>query len=934
MPTRQSGPGWRPSDYNLTVEGALGSDGDGDGLHPLVEPLEVARGSAAVMAAMFGKTQDLRIGRYLLLERIGEGGMGVVFRAYDPQLRRELAIKVLHPSVEASAERTLREAQALAQLSHPNVVPIHDVGTDAGRTFLAMAYLEGDTVSAWREAASRPWQEIVEVFIKAGRGLAAAHARGLVHRDFKPDNVLVGHDGRVHVLDFGLAKSTDGPELPSIEESPELETSALDLALTDAGRLVGTPAYLAPERYLGAPATAAADQYAYCVALFEAVSGKLPFRASTLRELVSAKAAGLTTAPDMSPAPKRLAQILRQGLAPAPGDRFASMDELLARLEKTIVPRAPRRVLAAGGLLVLGLAAGGVAMTRADPCERPAFVDEVWNADTARALEAAFVHARPEDGAAAASDLSHKLDRYAQRWRVLERESCEATEVRRTQPAARHDARRQCLHDAALVLQSFIASALDATPEVVAESHASVAWLPSLGRCGEGAVVGVPPPDDADAAAVSELEAELRDATAESAVGRRRAALQTIEDLARRADPIPYPPLSARIAVARGRIERSLGEYEAAKASLVGAFDDAIAAGDDATATDAAVHLAWTAQSLREVDDGLRWVGHARAFAGRAPASLLHGARLDLIEGMLHARAGRLDEALRLVKRSRDAHESSPDLGSDHPSAVLAVLWHATVLGMRGEYSQCLELAEQALSRIQAIHGPDHARAGAAYELLASAHAGLGDYEASIEANKNALRIIGLTRAPLEPAMFAATTNIAVNYGRMGDLEQSEAYADDALAIARHSYPPTHLGSIRIRLYLAELRFRTDRNEEAEAMLGELCRDAEQVDTPAGKGLLSACWSLRAHIALARGDLDEAVRSGRAGVDAVDGLEFSDKARSDALAALARAYQERGEPRTALEHAERALDAAERSGLADSIEASRAAVEELRASAP
>ena len=230
------------------------------------------------------------IGRYVVIDRIGEGGMGVVYAAYDPELDRRVAIKLLQASErgDRSTEgraRLLREAQAIARIAHPNVVGVHDVGTFGDGIFVAMEYVEGTTLRAWLAERPRAAREILAMFLQAGRGLAAAHAKGLVHRDFKPDNVIVGNDSRARVLDFGLAQAVAGSEAfaqsrvvpPSAESGPSL---SLETPLTQTGVLMGTPLYMAPEQFLGKKTDSRTDQYSFCCALLEALWGEHPIAAS------------------------------------------------------------------------------------------------------------------------------------------------------------------------------------------------------------------------------------------------------------------------------------------------------------------------------------------------------------------------------------------------------------------------------------------------------------------------------------------------------------------------------------------------------------------------------------------------------------------------------------------------------------------------------
>jgi WD40 repeat protein len=296
-----------------------------------------------------------RIGRFRLLAQIGGGGMSLIYSAYDEDLARHVALKLLRTPA-AGNERLRREAQALARLSHPNVVAVHDCGRWEDGLFIAMELVRGQTLDAWLRERQRTWQEVVEVFLQAGRGLAAAHRLGLVHRDFKPTNLMVDADGRTRVVDFGLVRliehagrPADDPEdLPPLQTVPE--GSGL---LTPIGAILGTPAYMAPEQHAGGVAGARSDQFSFCVTLHEAVFGVRPGAAGGEEERVLSACKG--------PVPARLLRAIDRGLAPDPAARWPSMVHLLAELEQVRRAGRRRRIRAAA----LGIAAivAGVSLT-------------------------------------------------------------------------------------------------------------------------------------------------------------------------------------------------------------------------------------------------------------------------------------------------------------------------------------------------------------------------------------------------------------------------------------------------------------------------------------------------------------------------------------------------------------------------------------------
>ena len=303
-----------------------------------------------------------RIGRYSVLRQLGEGGMGVVYAGYDKELDRKAAVKLLRaaglPSEERRA-RILREAQGLARVSHPNVVSVYEVGETQGQVFIAMEFVDGTTLTDWQER-SRRWDEVLKMYRAAGEGLEAAHQAGLVHRDFKPDNVLVGKDGRARVADFGLVRGLPSEEPPRPAPMSLIDRPLLDSPLTMQGAIMGTPAYMSPEQHRGELADSRSDQWSFCAALYEALYGSAPFAGETLAELSESVRAGrLRLAPRGKAIPARIELALRRGLSVAPTDRYPSMAVLLSALavdsqrDPALSPLTRRRVMAP---MVLGMA--------------------------------------------------------------------------------------------------------------------------------------------------------------------------------------------------------------------------------------------------------------------------------------------------------------------------------------------------------------------------------------------------------------------------------------------------------------------------------------------------------------------------------------------------------------------------------------------------
>ncbi len=311
-----------------------------DPLDPLPRPdgaddddIEQARVRAQVRRGLFGgQSEPVRLEQFEISGRLGEGAMGVVYEARDIELDRVVALKLLSPSLRDSGAPTgmlLEEARAMARVRHPNVLTVHQVGTHAGQVYVAMERAKG-TLRQWLERDRPTTARILEVLLATGRGLAAVHRQGLVHRDFKLDNVLMDDEGQPRVSDFGLAQKSETHERAAPSSQGALPR----------GALIGTPAYMAPEQLRGEPVDARSDQWSYCVTAVEAMTGRRPFRGDTPDELLETMLARVEDA-DLDGVPPAVAKILERGLDPEPAARFPSMDALLERLD-TARENAPR----------------------------------------------------------------------------------------------------------------------------------------------------------------------------------------------------------------------------------------------------------------------------------------------------------------------------------------------------------------------------------------------------------------------------------------------------------------------------------------------------------------------------------------------------------------------------------------------------------------
>ena len=408
------------------------------------------------------------VGRYLLLERLGGGGMGVVYAAFDPALDRKIALKFMRESVEARRAQRIAEGEAksMARLTHSNVVGVFDVGTLANRTFLAMEYVEGSTLSVWLTESARSARDIGEAFLAAGRGLQAIHAAGLVHGDFKPANVLISTTGQIKVSDFGLAR----------------ESTRADASLAGAG----TARYMAPEQRSGHPADAASDQFSFATALREALARVEPGQLH-----------------------RRLLAIGARGCEPTPSTRYPSFGRLLHDLERALRPRTVSPLAAALGALALAGAMGLVAYARhTAPCQQlDTLMTDTWATAPRAELAAAFAKSEAPFASSVLSTANRELDAYAAQWVAQRIEACEATHVRQEQSESLLDLRVDCLERRRLELRALVHELERAEKPVVSRAVDMVAGLEPLSRCDDRAALLDRAPRPKNEAARAALEA-------------------------------------------------------------------------------------------------------------------------------------------------------------------------------------------------------------------------------------------------------------------------------------------------------------------------------------------------------------------------------------------------------------------------------------------
>ncbi len=885
-----------------------------------------------VRARLFGgDVPPLRIDRYQLLARLGQGGMGVVYEALDPTLGRRVALKLLRSDARvdmAPEQRRLqREAQALARLSHPNVATVYEVGTSDDSVFVAMELVDGPTLRQWLEREKPRRAAVIALFVEAGRGLAAAHAAGLVHRDFKPDNVLVGSDGRPRVVDFGLAR----PPIVPVDPLDATQGDSAEIEITHHGMVVGTPSYMAPEQLHGEAVDARADQFAFCVALFEALTGVRPYAGRTIDEISRSIAKRAIDGARLGPrVPRSVRRALLRGLDPDPARRFPTMDALLEEL----VPR--RRglqiSLAASAALALPLSlVAWNATISTHPCDAiEAELATTWNDGRRRELADAFVHIDRDAGPTHWRRVEPVLDAWANDWLALYRGACESAHVEGELSLRDYDRIAGCLDDGRRRLLALTDRFADLDRTTLGEATKASLSLPRPSDCADAPQLEQPAStleDPIVRAEVVAIQEALADVEALDALGRFDEALAQVVPAVRRARAIGVPTIEAEAIALEGKLRLQRGDTTDALHTLEDAVMVAFKANHQEVVFTAANRLAFAEGYLRhDTEAAMRWAARAQA----ALDALGHEPRFvagyhDNLGTVLYA-ASRRDEARSHYERALAAAEAA--LGPDHP-AVAGVLSNLSSLERdTGDLDRARTLAQRALT-IREATVPDHPDTALVVGNLATIDLVSGRTEIAIAGFERALAIYANTTGleTLNTAILLSRLGVALDdAGRSEEALPRHEQALHATAVAAGESSPQYARSLT---NLGRCLLRLDRDAEAKryleqalvlkrAIYGESHPELAVTLRKLGDATLDLgeLESAKEHYTRA-----EALYAEAPGNVALD-LARSRLGRARAEAAL-------GSAATAKQLAMVALDALERNGaVSEEIEAARAFVEQ------
>jgi tetratricopeptide (TPR) repeat protein len=803
--------------------------------------LEGAEGGAAPQLSI-GDT----IGRYIVLERVGAGAMGQVFAAWDPQLDRKVALKLLRPGVSDGAHdaRLLREAQTLARLSHPNVVSVFDVGRWEGQRFVTLEFISGGSLRQHlerrrREAGALGWREVVQRFVEAGRGLSAAHGAGVIHRDVKPDNLLVRDDGRVLVTDFGLASEADG----RLVDGPAL---AHGLSLTGTRGLLGTPAYMAPAQLDGAPATAASDQFSLCVALFEALTGVRPWVAETVETLRAAQRAGPPVFPSGLDLPPSLRRAVLRGLSVDERERWPSMDALVAQLEAALAPPRFNPVRAAAFAVVLVALSALVLQRRPLPeaCALgQARLEATWSPARRAALEQAFLASKLPWAPAAASSVAQAFDARLQAWRAQHLEACLASGA---SAAKVWSARLSCLEERVLELDATLATLEAGGAEAVTRASRVVDRLPATSVCMGAEVTERMPSSEAEQAE----HRRARALAARAATLYELGAYDAVEKLSSPGDAGTPLVDQAFVWSERGRALQRMGRLEEAQQTLRAAALASTSLGEADLASGAYSELSYVVGYLvAKPDEATPWVELARAWLPGTRDSRPRE-RLESALGNIETRRGRLEAAQAHFELQVEL--TAARTGEQSAVTARALINLANGLVRQRRFDEARPLIERAVTQLSTTLGPQHPDSVQAQNSLAAVLAEQGQLEASVGWFKAVFEGYRAALGDTHPNLVTAAFNVAEASERLGRPAEAAPWYETALGQATAVMGPRAAQRVGPLAGLGRCALATNDVVRAEALAREaLGRCDEGGCEPEDEG---AAASLLVEVLVARPD--------------------------------------------------------------------------------
>ena len=777
-----------------------------------------------------GHTQ---IGRYVVLKEIGaggelgSGGMGLVLAAYDADLERKVALKILREGVRdgsAGAVRMRREAQAMARLSHPNVAQVYEVADDGGVLFLAMEYIEGQTLREWLQAAPRTWREVLRVYVEAGRGLAAAHAVGLMHRDFKPDNAMLATDGRVRVLDFGLSRLCQTDDAPATAST---SGRVLEMHVTGAGTLLGTPAYMSPEQLEREEVDARSDQFSFCVAVWEALYGQRPFIGESVQEVMACMRRNeVAQPPAKTKVPAWVRRVLERGLAIEPSLRWPAMEPLLVALSRD-PGRTRRRWLAAAAAAVAltGVSYGVAAYRTAEAQVCSGAADEligVWDAPRRAAVEAALRATEVPYAERAWLAVSGHLDAYAATWLQIHMSSC-MSHQRGHMSTQLFDRRMACLRQKRSELVGTATVLAQTTRETVAQAADTARGLPPATLCedDERLLAAVAPPEEQEtAAAVEAGRGQLARLEALERSGRYNDALVEVAALARQAEELAYLPYQAEVHLLAGKLQMQRIAPAEARVHLDLALQLGVEARLDALAAEAlSLTIFSLANGERRPEEALSRAPLAWALVRRVGSPPLLAARLHNVVGAAHHHRG--DEEKSIAEQAQALALLETHVPDD-PLRWATANNLAISLDYVGQHERAGKLARTALIQLVQRYDVCHPHAASLQGVVANIDAAIGEFERAFAGYERALGCFGADYPAYSLVYLYELGGLHLLRGDVEATRRQLARADELMT----RFPESRPRALEIELLRADLAIFEERLADARGQLERLRKQA------------------------------------------------------------------------------------------------------------
>lgn len=842
-----------------------------------------------------------RLGRYTLLRSLGAGGMGEVFEGQDPRLDRRVAIKVLHlgrvrGDAEQGEQRLRREAKALASLSHPNVVQIFDVGRKDGRVWLAMELVHGETMAAWA-TRRRSLDELLAAFEEAGRGLSAAHAAGLVHRDFKLTNVMIDDRGRARVLDFGLSTAFES-DVESITRMASGDPDP-DMFTVGTGRRVGTPLYMSPEQLVGGTVDARTDQFGFCVSLFLALHGRYP------EPVLSQSPRGVAVRlGDRPTVPTAIDRVLARGMAPHAEDRFGSMEELLAALGRARRPWHARTWLRGSMLAGVALGLAWLAAPAAPtPCARgQATVDEVWSKLRRDRLAAVWSDERTRGTRKVVLD---RLDAWAERWAAAHREACES----RADDPSQLDRRMECLEQRLATFDG-TTETLAGQAEGTAPAVTVVADLPRPEGCLEPAVGGpAPVPDDpAVAADVAALRRDLARQRGVIDVGSFQAALDVLEPLLARAERTGFDPVIAEVLAVQAEATHGLHDIARTRELVERTYHLAVGSGHEHQAFFSASDLGFIIGVLEQDPAAAEpWFRQAEALLERGGRPAGWAAKLENDRGLLAYTRGEHQAAVEIFERAVASMRAAGQLGSRLGSTYNNI---GVNLQLQGKLAPARDAYHRAIEQYRDSYGERHPIVAQILANLGAAQRRLGDLEGARASLELSIEISTEAVGPDNPVVYAPLVNLGNLDVQEGRTDDGISHLERARAVLEASRGPEHPSVAEPLDALGDALTAAGRLEEAlqryERALALLEPNPEATPHLRGHALMARGRTLRL-----LGRMEDAERSLRRSIEVLAAGDIDPAYIGEAKLELALTLEDEPEARTLIEQAIEALTGAE-----------------------